>query len=74
MHVTQVVRFLGLPPANATVLEAMDRVEPSSWAKGKEMLPAARQKLLQFYGPFNNQLQKLVDIGSSPLDFRDWNL
>ena len=67
----QVISFLGLGPIDKTVWQAMDQVTPNSWAKGKMMLPEARQKLIEFYRPFNNQLHNLVRGGEH--NFLDWN-
>ena len=67
------ISFLGLPAASASELEAMDAVTHTSHAKGKVMLPAAREKLQRIYKPFNDELQEIVTLGGGNQNFLAWN-
>lgn len=67
------ISFLGLPAASASELEAMDGVKHTSYAKGKVMLPAAREKLQRFYKPFNDELQQIVTSRGGNQNFLTWN-
>ena len=72
---SQVVSFLGLPAASGTVMKAMEQIIPAEVTKKqRSVLPEARQKLLKFYKPFNDQLHKLVTKDAADQTFLDWNL
>lgn len=71
----QVISFLGLQVANDEILQAMDLIIPEEVAEEQRtVLPEARQKLLKFYKPFNDQLHRLVAMDGGDYNFLEWNL